>query len=145
MKKFENKQENLISFITIVLIMGGFVCMNHWGKERQKHSNYAPGKSLSRTESAAVDALQDSTLVQRINTYNAMLYDYHQMLARSHMRKKDKFNAFELNRAGLPKLFNDNDTLRQYDDNLRKYERDSIEARYQQLHRQLAHKRQKQK
>lgn len=145
MQKFDKRHDNIISFFVIVLVLSGFIGASELASRRQKHAGYEPGKSLNRKERMEVNAMNDSTLNSRIATYNLMRRDYNQMLNNSHERNKEKFNSFELNKAGLPRFFNDNDTIRKQDEMMRKFERDSIEARYQQLQRQIAQKRQKQK
>ncbi len=123
------------------------------------HANYVPGLQLARDERRAVKALDDAQLNQYIEQYNTLRKDYQKnmrLVKKSKLLKgarstyeiwikisncaiprPEKYlqNQKSADRTGTTNAFAP--TMHNYNRLLKQYERDSIDARYYQLHRQL--------
>ncbi len=127
-----NKNNIKTVFLTIAANMVLFAgCMG------PNHLTYTPGTSLTPKQKAAVDALNDSTLNARIGAYMAYSGDY---LASN--KQLDKKFGFSNNYSSLKdkpmfagKLNVKNPA--EYSKFLYRFERDSIEARYIELAKNL--------
>ncbi len=119
------------------LLAAFFVSMaiSFWHDTDVKRENYTPGKSVSRKERAAVNAMADSTLNANIKEYKHMLHDHR--VAYAHAIKyvpgagRMKYEMHSWLRPN-----DDVRTVKDFYKYLKAYEQNQIEARYKELAKQ---------
>ncbi len=111
---------------------------------RQNHHNYVPGGNLPRAVRDSINALGDSVLVARWRQYDALRDDYddqRMFYAGDSLTRKYNWDMDLVLHNPSRKAFPDWDSnqnkyrVRDYHKFLRRYERDSINARYRQLYK----------
>ena len=148
----KNTRDNLLLTGALSILMMVYIGISIRQVQDNNGNLYTPGESIKKSERAAVNAMQDSTLNARVAQYNKLLADYKSarecaVAPNAHISFEERtvhpYYQKKLKAANLGCMLPR--TLRDYKNILNDYARDSVETRYQELRDMLNAQKSKQK
>lgn len=123
--------------VTMGILAAFFIaCTGLFMRDQEiQRENYTPGKSVSRKERVAVEAMNDSTLNANLKTYKSLVHDHR--VAYAHATRE--YPGAGRMKYEMHHWLRPNDkvkTVKDFYKYLKQYEASKIEARYKELAKQ---------